>query len=87
MKQPEVLNKVVFLDRDGVINRDSAEYIKSREEFEFLPGSIAALVRLREVGYDVIVITNQSAVNRGMITLEALDEMHRMMTKYLNIVI
>lgn len=79
MKQPEVLHKVVFLDRDGVINRDSAEYIKNRQEFEFLPGSITALVRLREAGYDVIVITNQSAVNRGMITLKGLDDMHHMM--------
>lgn len=81
LKQPEVLHKVAFLDRDGVINRDSAAYIKSREEFEFLPGSIPALVRLCEAGYDVIIITNQSAVNRGMITLKSLDDMHRMMKK------
>lgn len=81
MAKQKILEKVVFLDRDGVINRDSAEYIKSREEFEFLTGSIAALVRLRKAGYDVIVITNQSAVNRGMITLKGLDDMHHMMKK------
>ena len=80
MTKQNILNKVVFLDRDGVINRDSPAYIKSREEFEFLPGSLTALARLHKTGYNVIVITNQSAVNRGMISLKELDGMHRMMT-------
>ena len=66
----------VFLDRDGVINRDSPDYIKSRTEFHPLPGSIEAIVRLSRQGVRVIVITNQSAVNRGMISLAELRAIH-----------
>ena len=45
-----MLNKVVFLDRDGTINRDSSDYVKSREEFEFLPGSLEAIKKLTVTG-------------------------------------
>ncbi len=72
----EKLSKVVFLDRDGVINRDSPDYIKSWEEFEFLPGSLPALKKLTAKGYHLIVITNQSAVHRGMMSLEDLERIH-----------
>jgi len=72
-----MLHKVVFLDRDGVINRDSPDYIKRLEEFEFLPGSLEALRRLAEGGVACIVITNQSAPARGLMTLETLDAIHR----------
>ena len=72
-----MLRKAVFLDRDGVINRDSPDYIKRLEEFEFLPGSLDALRRLVERGFACIVITNQSAPTRGLMTLEALDAIHR----------
>lgn len=71
--------KVVFLDRDGVINRDSADYIKSWSEFEFLPGSLEAIRRLTLSGFTTIVITNQSAINRQMISRKELDYMHAMM--------
>ena len=70
------LLKVVFLDRDGVINRDSPDYIKNWSEFEFLPGSLRALKKLTQKGFSLIVITNQSAVNRGMISLKDLDFIH-----------
>lgn len=63
----------VFLDRDGVINRDSPDYIKNRNEFHFIPGSPEAVSRLSNAGAAVIVITNQSAVGRGMTTAEELD--------------
>lgn len=66
----------VFLDRDGVINQDSPDYIKSRSEFFPLPGSIEAMVRLSQAGIRVIIITNQSAVNRGMIALTELTAIH-----------
>jgi len=72
----EKLLKVVFLDRDGVINRDSPDYIKSWSEFEFLPGSMGALIKLTQKGFAIIVITNQSAVNRGMISRKDLDFIH-----------
>jgi D-glycero-D-manno-heptose 1,7-bisphosphate phosphatase len=73
--------ETVFLDRDGVINRDSRDYIKRWEEFEFLPGSRAALARLTAAGLRVILITNQSAVNRGMITREVLADIHDRMRR------
>lgn len=73
------LKKVVFLDRDGVINADSPDYIKSWEEFSFLPGSLQALADLTHAGYHLIVITNQSMIGRGMVPLPVLEEMHRRM--------
>jgi histidinol-phosphate phosphatase family protein len=73
------MDKVVFLDRDGTINRDSQDYIKGWDEFEFLPESLAALERLNENGFTVIVITNQSAVPRKLISPEELDYLHTMM--------
>jgi D-glycero-D-manno-heptose 1,7-bisphosphate phosphatase len=71
--------KFVFLDRDGVINRDSPNYIKSWAEFEFLPGSQKAITRLTQAGFTIILITNQSAVNRKMISRADLDHIHRCM--------
>ncbi len=68
-------NKIVFLDRDGVINRDSPDYIKSPEEFHFIPGSRSAIRDLTAAGFAVIVITNQSVIGRRMAneaTLEAI---------------
>ncbi len=70
---------VVFLDRDGVINRDSPNYIKSWEEFEFLPGSLEALVKLTKAGYQLIVITNQSIIGREMVPLPVLKKMFQRM--------
>ncbi len=71
--------KFVFLDRDGVINRDSPNYIKSWAEFEFLPNSRKAITRLTQNGFAIILITNQSAVNRKMISQGDLDHIHRCM--------
>lgn len=70
------LLKVVFIDRDGVINRDSPDYIKGWSEFEFLPGSLRALNRLTQKGFTIIVITNQSALNRRMMSRKDLDCIH-----------
>ena len=67
---------IIFLDRDGVINHDSPDYIKSWAEFEFLPGSLEALRLLTEKGYRLILITNQSIVNRGMVPVEVLSDIH-----------
>jgi D-glycero-D-manno-heptose 1,7-bisphosphate phosphatase len=69
-------NRWVFLDRDGVINRDSPDYIKHWSEFEFLPGSLAAMAGLCRHGFRIIVITNQSGIGRGLIRLQDLAEMH-----------
>jgi D-glycero-D-manno-heptose 1,7-bisphosphate phosphatase len=71
------LQKIVFLDRDGVINRDSPAYIKDWNEFEFLPGSLEALQRLAAADFVTIIISNQSAVNRGLMSLETLLDIHQ----------
>ncbi len=76
-----LIGKVVFLDRDGTINRDSPDYIKSRGEFEFVPGSLEAIQNLTRHGFATIVITNQSAVARKLISLKELGAVHRMMIK------
>jgi D-glycero-D-manno-heptose 1,7-bisphosphate phosphatase len=73
--------KLVILDRDGVINHDSAAYIKSPDEWKPIPGSLQAIARLNQAGCHVVVATNQSGVGRGlfeMATLNAIhDKMHR----------
>lgn len=70
-------HKTIFLDRDGVINEDSPDYIKSWAEFHFIPGSLDAITRLTRNGFSVIVITNQSAINRKMVPLAKLETIHQ----------
>jgi D-glycero-D-manno-heptose 1,7-bisphosphate phosphatase len=74
-----ILYKVIFLDRDGTINHDSRDYIKSRSEFKFISGSIEAIRLLTHSGFTSIVITNQSAIARKFISREELDHIHAMM--------
>jgi len=69
--------KLVILDRDGVINQDSDQYIKSPSEWRPLPGSIEAIARLCQGGFRVAVATNQSGIGRGlfdMATLNAIND-------------
>ncbi len=68
--------KPVFLDRDGVINRDSSDYIKSLEEWVPLPGAIEAIVRLSNAGHPVIILTNQSAIARRFCRVSDVEEIH-----------
>lgn len=77
--QNDRLERVVFLDRDGVINRDSPSYIKSLSEFEFLPRSLEAIQKLTTSCFKTILVTNQSAINRGMISTETLAGIHASM--------
>ncbi|MBT3311406.1 MAG: D-glycero-beta-D-manno-heptose 1,7-bisphosphate 7-phosphatase [Desulfobacterales bacterium] len=65
--------RIIFLDRDGVINHDSKDYIKNPSEFNFISGSPAAIRKLNENSFEVIVITNQSAVNRKMVTIAIIE--------------
>lgn len=76
---PNAPAKYIFLDRDGVINRDSADYIKTWEEFEFLPGSLTALQKLTTAGFRIIVITNQSIVGRRWVKPETLQDIFKRM--------
>jgi D-glycero-D-manno-heptose 1,7-bisphosphate phosphatase len=74
-----LLKKVVFLDRDGTINQDSADYIKGWNEFVFLARSIEALRDLTAAGFFIIVITNQSAIPRKLISPQELENIHAKM--------
>ena len=68
--------KVIVLDRDGVINEDSADFIKSPAEFSPLPGSIQAIARLKQAGFTVVIATNQSGLGRGLFNNRALLDIH-----------
>jgi len=72
--------RTVFLDRDGVINVDSSAYIKSRAEFHLIPGSLEAMARLTKAGLALILVTNQSALARGLIDMPELTAIHRRLT-------
>lgn len=70
----------IFLDRDGVINVDSSEYIKNESEFEFIPKSPEAIALLNQAGFQVIVITNQSLIGRKMASRKTLEAIFKKMT-------
>ena len=71
--------KLVILDRDGVINQDSDEYIKSPEEWIPVPGSLEAISLLKKHGYTIAVATNQSGIARGYYSDKTLHKMHEKM--------
>lgn len=80
------MNKAVFLDRDGVINRKAPTeggYVTSWEEMEILPGVAQAIECLNRAGFQVIVVTNQRAIAKGLITPEQLESIHERMCEYL----
>ncbi len=68
--------RLIILDRDGVINQDSDNYIKSVEEYIPIPGSLEAIARLNQAGYRVAVATNQSGIARGLYDVATLNAMH-----------
>lgn len=70
------MTKLVILDRDGVINEDSDQYIRSADEWLPIQGSIEAISRLTKAGYTVVVATNQSGLARGYFALSELNAMH-----------
>ncbi len=69
----------VFVDRDGVINANRADHVRSWLEVEFLPGALAGLALLTRSGFDVVVVTNQAIVNRGEAPRAAVDAIHARM--------
>lgn len=69
--------KLLILDRDGVINQDSDDYIKSLAEWIPIPSAIAAIARLSKAGWTVAVATNQSGIARGYYDLATLESMHQ----------
>ena len=73
--------KLIVLDRDGVINHDSDQFIKSPEEWRPIPGSLEAIARLHHAGFRVVVATNQSGVGRGLYDMATLNAIHEKMHK------
>jgi len=70
-------NKAIFLDRDGVINHDPGDYTKSVSEFEILPGVLETLKEWYNLGYKLIVITNQGGLAKGLYSVDDVEAMHQ----------
>ncbi len=75
--------KLVILDRDGTINHEREDYIKSADEWVPLPGALDAIARLNHAGWHVVVATNQSGIGRGLFDMVALNAMHAKMNQML----
>jgi D-glycero-D-manno-heptose 1,7-bisphosphate phosphatase len=75
--------KLVILDRDGVINIDSDQFIKTPEEWKPIPGSLDAIARLNHAGYRVVIASNQSGIGRGLFDMAALNAINEKMYKAL----
>ena len=73
--------KLIILDRDGVINFDSAQFIKNPDEWKPIPGSLEAIARMNQAGYRVVVATNQSGIGRGLFDMPMLNAIHGKMHK------
>jgi D-glycero-D-manno-heptose 1,7-bisphosphate phosphatase len=71
--------KLIILDRDGVINHDSPDFIKSPAEWMPIPGSLEAIARLNQAGYRVVVATNQSGIARELFDIATLNAIHAKM--------
>ena len=71
--------RLIILDRDGVINRDSPNHIASPQEWEALPGSLEAIAQLCRADYRVVIITNQSGIAKGLLSINTLNRIHRKM--------
>ena len=70
---------LIILDRDGVINYDSADFIKSADEWRPIPGSLQAIAALTRAGFTLAIASNQSGLARGLLDQQALDAMHAKM--------
>ena len=73
--------KLVILDRDGVINYDSAAFIKTPDEWKPIPGSLEAIAHLTQAGYRVVVATNQSGIGRGLLDMVSFNAINDKMCK------
>lgn len=69
--------QAVLLDRDGVINRERADYVKQWREFEFLPGVLPALRTLATLAVPILVVSNQSVIGRGLVSLATVNAIHQ----------
>ena len=71
--------RLLILDRDGVINQDSAEFIKSPQEWIPIPGSLQAIAQANQLGFRVVVVSNQSGLTRGLFDIGQLNKIHSTM--------
>ncbi len=67
----------IFLDRDGVLNVNRPDDVKCWEEFEWIPGSLEAIVELTKVGFPIFIVTNQRAIGLGKLSVKELKRIHR----------
>jgi len=70
------LSRAVFLDRDGVLTRERPDYVKTPDELEILPGIEAPLREIQKRGFQIVIITNQSVVGRGLTTHDEMSRIH-----------
>lgn len=75
--------KAIFLDRDGVLNKERKNYVKKISELEIFPKIEIPIKKLREKGFLIIIITNQSSINRGITSLENIEQIHQHIQNYL----
>lgn len=75
--------KAIFLDRDGVINEERKDYVKKISELKILKNVSESVRKLKDNGFLIIVITNQSAINRGIISQDTLKEIHQFLQEYM----
>ena len=80
-----MIRKAVFLDRDGVINKNKDNYVKNVSELEIFPNISESIKKLKDLGFFVIVITNQSAINRGFTTHEDINKIHQTIQEHLKV--
>ncbi len=73
----------IGLDRDGTINRDLGTYVVHPDQFEPIPGSLEAVALIRQKGYNVVVITNQAGISKGLMTTDDVDRVHQRMLELL----
>jgi D-glycero-D-manno-heptose 1,7-bisphosphate phosphatase len=75
--------KLIILDRDGTINEDRDDYVKSPDEWMPIPGALEAIARLNHAGWHTVVASNQSGIGRGLFDMAALNAMHTKMHQML----
>ena len=77
------MKSAIFLDRDGVINENRTDYVKSINELKIFPAIAKTIKNFKNHGYIVIVVTNQSAINRGLVTHDVVKKIHETIQTYL----
>jgi len=82
--EPLMKSRAVFLDRDGVLTRERTDYVKTPDELEILPGIDAPLREIRERGFRIVIITNQSVIGRGLTTHHEMSKIHEKLRQELS---